>query len=275
MAVLVNSILLVCIALDRYMAVVRIVKGTWEPSKLCCITCCVIIWGFSAAVSSPLLTIYDYFVLYIVPLPDPEDDNPVLTYYVGHICGSDKVNKTSPAKIDSIDSFTGWERLLLRDHFLLYFRAAHHHIFMAELRAGEGSLEAANRRGSKCEWKWKSINYIVGMESPGFICLARNDSASSSAQTAANQNVQSHHRPHGCFLHLPAAKLDLYSLPAEHEIWKQHPLGDKLCIRPHGYGKLHVQSFPLHISERDDSFDDFPRRSCLQYFWALYEAMRK
>ena len=90
MVVLVNSILLVCIALDRYMAVVRIVKGTWEPGKLFCISCCVLIWGFSAAVSSPLLTLYDYFKIYIVPLPNPEEENPELTYYVGYLCGSDK-----------------------------------------------------------------------------------------------------------------------------------------------------------------------------------------
>lgn len=91
MAVLVNSILLVCIALDRYMAVVRIVKGSWEPSKLFCVTCCAIIWGFSAAVSSPLLSIYDYFRVYVVPLPDPKEVDPVLTYYKAYLCASNKV----------------------------------------------------------------------------------------------------------------------------------------------------------------------------------------
>lgn len=90
MVVLVNSILLVCISLDRYMAVVRIVKGSWEPSKILCVTCCVLIWGFSAAVSSPLLTMYEYFTAYIVPLPDPDEENPVLTYYVRYLCGSQK-----------------------------------------------------------------------------------------------------------------------------------------------------------------------------------------
>jgi hypothetical protein len=91
MAVLVNSILLVCIAWDRYMTVVRIVKGSWEPGKLFCLTCCVLIWGFSAAVSSPLLTVYDYIRVYVVPLPDPEEKDPELTYYMAYLCGSDKV----------------------------------------------------------------------------------------------------------------------------------------------------------------------------------------
>lgn len=92
MVVLVNSVLLVCIALDRYMAVVRIVKGSWEPGKVFCLTCCILIWGFAAGISSPMLTIYDYYRVYVVPLPDPNEDNPVLTYYVGYLCGSDKVN---------------------------------------------------------------------------------------------------------------------------------------------------------------------------------------
>lgn len=74
------------------MAVVRIVKGSWEPSKLFCVTCCVLIWGFSAGVSSPLLTIYDYYKVFVVPIPDPEDENPYLNYYVGHLCASDKVS---------------------------------------------------------------------------------------------------------------------------------------------------------------------------------------
>jgi hypothetical protein len=91
MVVLANSIMLVCIAFDRYMAVVRIVKGSWEPSKLFCIACCTIIWGFSAAVSSPLLAIYEHYKIYIVPIP--EDGKDELTYFVGYLCGSDKVNK--------------------------------------------------------------------------------------------------------------------------------------------------------------------------------------
>jgi 7 transmembrane receptor (rhodopsin family) len=92
MVVLVNSILLVCIALDRYMAIVRIVKGTWEPTKVFCVSCCVLIWGFSAGVSSPLLSIYDFYKVYVVPVPNPLEESPKLTYYVAYICASDKVN---------------------------------------------------------------------------------------------------------------------------------------------------------------------------------------
>lgn len=92
MVVLANSIMLLCIAFDRYMAVVRIVKGSWEPSKLFCIACCTIIWGFSAGVSSPLLAINELHKIYIVPAPIIQGDE--LTYYVGYLCGSDKVNNS-------------------------------------------------------------------------------------------------------------------------------------------------------------------------------------
>jgi hypothetical protein len=99
MVVLANSIMLVCIAFDRYMAVVRIVKGSWEPSKLFCIACCTIIWGFSAAVSSPLLAIYQHYKIYIVPVPENLREGDELTYYVGYLCGSDKVNRNSDSSV--------------------------------------------------------------------------------------------------------------------------------------------------------------------------------
>ncbi|KAG5667433.1 hypothetical protein PVAND_015413 [Polypedilum vanderplanki] len=87
-SILVNSILLVCIAMDRYMAVVRVTKAQWEPGKLFCVTCCVLVWGMAAGVSSPMLTIYQYFKIYIVPYPEHPDDK--LTYYIGHVCASHK-----------------------------------------------------------------------------------------------------------------------------------------------------------------------------------------
>lgn len=93
LAVLVNSILLVSIAMDRYMAVVRIIKGNWDPGLCFCVTCVILIWGMCAGVSSPMLTIYDHYKIYIVPVPDSMEIDPVLTYYEGYLCGSDKVRK--------------------------------------------------------------------------------------------------------------------------------------------------------------------------------------
>lgn len=93
LAVLVNSILLVSIAMDRYMAVVRIIKGNWDPKLCFCLTCVILIWGMSAGVSSPMLTIYDHYKIYIVPEPDPSEVKPVLTYYEGYLCGTGKVSR--------------------------------------------------------------------------------------------------------------------------------------------------------------------------------------
>lgn len=91
LVVLVNSILLVCISIDRYMALLRIVKVSWEPSKQLSVTCCVMVWGFAIAVSSSQLDVYDFYTVYVVPLPDPHEEDPILTFYVAHLCGSDKV----------------------------------------------------------------------------------------------------------------------------------------------------------------------------------------
>jgi hypothetical protein len=76
--------------MDRYMAVVRIAKTQWEPGKLFCFTCCVLVWGMAAGISSPMLTIYQHLRIYVVPLPENEGDK--LTYYAAHVCASNKVS---------------------------------------------------------------------------------------------------------------------------------------------------------------------------------------
>lgn len=92
MSVVVNSILLVCISCDRYMAIVRIVKGQWEPGKLFSLTCCVLIWAMAAGVSSPMLTLYDYQSIYIRNEPSEKGDNSTVKLYMGHLCASEQVN---------------------------------------------------------------------------------------------------------------------------------------------------------------------------------------
>lgn len=47
-AILVNSLTLVGIALDRYLAVVKFIKGTWDPSAVFCATWAVFVWGLAA-----------------------------------------------------------------------------------------------------------------------------------------------------------------------------------------------------------------------------------
>lgn len=101
MAVVVNSILLVCIACDRYMAVVRVTRGRWEPGKLFCLTCCALIWGMAAGVSSPMLTLYDYKEIYIaVNGTDGE-----VKYTPAHWCICEKVEESSLLKRNKLNFF--------------------------------------------------------------------------------------------------------------------------------------------------------------------------
>uniref|UniRef100_A0A182PMW2 G-protein coupled receptors family 1 profile domain-containing protein n=1 Tax=Anopheles epiroticus TaxID=199890 RepID=A0A182PMW2_9DIPT len=90
MAVLVNSITLVAIALDRYMAVRSLVKGVWEPNGWFCVTCGVLIWGLAAGISSPMLTLYELFDI-VVLTTDPQQPHEIVTgYYMAAICATDK-----------------------------------------------------------------------------------------------------------------------------------------------------------------------------------------
>lgn len=88
-AVLVNSVTLVAIALDRYMAVVRLSKGTYEPSGLFCATCAVLIWGLSAGVSSPMLTLYQIYDV-IVLVTDSSEPEMIIGSFMTEICATNK-----------------------------------------------------------------------------------------------------------------------------------------------------------------------------------------
>lgn len=72
------------------MAVVRIAKVQWEPGKVFCLTCCVLVWGMAAGISSPMLTIYQHLRIYVVPMP--KDNDTELSYYDAYACASNKVN---------------------------------------------------------------------------------------------------------------------------------------------------------------------------------------
>ncbi|XP_055591172.1 neuropeptide receptor npr-1 [Uranotaenia lowii] len=89
LAILVNSITLVAIALDRYMAVVRITKGTWQPSGLFCVTCAVLIWGLAAGISSPMLTLYEIYHVFIL-ISDPQQPNVITDFFMAEMCATDK-----------------------------------------------------------------------------------------------------------------------------------------------------------------------------------------
>uniref|UniRef100_A0A182N2R7 G-protein coupled receptors family 1 profile domain-containing protein n=1 Tax=Anopheles dirus TaxID=7168 RepID=A0A182N2R7_9DIPT len=90
MAVLVNSITLVAIALDRYMAVRSLVKGVWEPNGWFCATCAVLIWGLAAGIASPMLTLYEVYDIVVLTTDSQHPVEIISGYYMATICATDK-----------------------------------------------------------------------------------------------------------------------------------------------------------------------------------------
>lgn len=93
MAILVNSITLVCIALDRYMAVVKVVlKSSWEPKLISCLIGTICIWLCGGGIASPMLSAYS-IVDITVAETDPNNRTVGIRKYPAQICVNDKVIK--------------------------------------------------------------------------------------------------------------------------------------------------------------------------------------
>lgn len=90
-AILANSLTLVCIALDRYIAIGNVLKGSWNPSTLFCVSCAVLVWGLAAGIASPMLTSY-YLVDFYIILTDPKNHTIQLDVKLASTCISDKVS---------------------------------------------------------------------------------------------------------------------------------------------------------------------------------------
>lgn len=93
MAILVNSFTLVGIAIDRYLAIVRWIKGTWEPSTLFCGACAVFVWGLAAGISSPMMSSY-YIAEFFIIATDPNNRSHMIDVAEAEMCTSEKVNRT-------------------------------------------------------------------------------------------------------------------------------------------------------------------------------------
>ncbi|KAJ6645964.1 Cholecystokinin receptor [Pseudolycoriella hygida] len=89
LAILVNSFTLVGIAVDRYLAIRRWVKGTWEPSKLFCSAGAVFLWGLAAGISSPMISSYYIAEFYIV-FTDPHNRSHMIDIEEAEMCTSEK-----------------------------------------------------------------------------------------------------------------------------------------------------------------------------------------
>lgn len=98
MAILANSMTLVGIALDRYFAVIRIVKGPWEPGRAFCVAGTILLWGLAAGISSPMLTSYTIFDVYVIITSHPSSPLTILGLEEFQVCAGEKVCKISKGK---------------------------------------------------------------------------------------------------------------------------------------------------------------------------------
>ncbi|XP_055372781.1 5-hydroxytryptamine receptor 1A [Condylostylus longicornis] len=89
-AILINSMTLVGIAFDRYMAVVKVVSGVnWEPGILCCFAFVILVWGTAAGLASPMLMSY-YTGTILLIITNPNDPNQCVEAKSVEMCASDK-----------------------------------------------------------------------------------------------------------------------------------------------------------------------------------------
>ncbi|XP_004529965.1 uncharacterized protein LOC101463070 [Ceratitis capitata] len=65
-AILVSSITLVGIALDRYFAVMRAVISFWNPGVIFCVLSMLVLWATSIGISWPVFRVYELFPVYIL-----------------------------------------------------------------------------------------------------------------------------------------------------------------------------------------------------------------
>lgn len=78
------------IAVDRYLAIVQWIKGTWEPSKLFCGAGAVFVWGLAAGISSPMISSYFIVEFYIIHT-DPDNRSHMIDIEEAEMCSSEKV----------------------------------------------------------------------------------------------------------------------------------------------------------------------------------------
>jgi hypothetical protein len=103
-AVLGNGAFLIIIAFDRYMAIKRINKGAWQPTKAFCLVCCLFVWGFAAAVSSPLLGIYNHPKVHVVI----NEQDPGFDFYDGYTCERNEVKFEKIFELQFFRYFNGF-----------------------------------------------------------------------------------------------------------------------------------------------------------------------
>lgn len=93
MGIISNSMILVVIALDRYMAVKKILRSSWEPTRTFCFIIAIFIWALAAGISSPNMMAFSV-VEYGIILTNPDDHDEWYDIDLGHMfCYSNKKSK--------------------------------------------------------------------------------------------------------------------------------------------------------------------------------------
>lgn len=96
-AILVSSMTLVGIAIDRYFAVMRAVISFWNPGVIFCVLSMLILWAAAIGISWPVFRVYELFSVYIltvqmVPMPNIYNTTIAAT---ADICMQEKVGAGS------------------------------------------------------------------------------------------------------------------------------------------------------------------------------------
>lgn len=89
-----NSLTLLGIALDRYLSIVKFVKGQWNPCTLYCTSWLIMVWGFAAGLASPMLTSY-YVIEFGIIETDLHNKSIIMNCKQEFACLSDKVSNYS------------------------------------------------------------------------------------------------------------------------------------------------------------------------------------
>lgn len=87
-ALLVSSMNLVGIALDRYLAVMKAFNNTWIFGKTFYITCMIFMWGLSIGIASPMISFYMQVEVYVI---DTTGKNLTIESVPVEMCASKKV----------------------------------------------------------------------------------------------------------------------------------------------------------------------------------------
>jgi hypothetical protein len=128
LAVLVNSIILVFIALDRYIAIKRLHRSPWEPTKSFCVACCLAVWSLAAAVSSPMVKMYEYYKVFVISddfIKKNSIESTNIEYYEGFMCGKSQVSLSQenyfPQKVKMFSLFRVRVFTTFHFYFLSFF----------------------------------------------------------------------------------------------------------------------------------------------------------